>query len=162
MEQTTQVEVKPVNKDKVKLFLRVMWILAIITGFEFAIFFVFENRRDNWDTQAVGANATEVLVRSEIHQTGTLGFFDRCLERIRDDFIPERVEVFSSSVLEPRAHFQSIGLDQVEWSQQAVETAEHAQVLLSEVEVGSLPLLAIEPLIDISLERQNRLLRVCR
>ncbi len=39
MEQVSQVEVKPVNKDKVKLFLRVMWILAIVTAFEFAIAF---------------------------------------------------------------------------------------------------------------------------
>ena len=39
MEQVSQVEVKPLNKAKVKLFLRVMWILAAITAFEFAIAF---------------------------------------------------------------------------------------------------------------------------
>ena len=39
MEQTTQVEVKPVNKDKVKLFVRVTLYLFVITLFEFAIAF---------------------------------------------------------------------------------------------------------------------------
>ena len=39
MDQSSQVEVKPLNKEKVKLFLRVMWILAAITGFEFLIAF---------------------------------------------------------------------------------------------------------------------------
>jgi len=34
-----QVEVKPVNKSKVKNFLKVMWYLAAITAFEFAIAF---------------------------------------------------------------------------------------------------------------------------
>ncbi len=39
MEEQSQVEAKPVNKDKVKLFLRVMWILAAITAIEFLIAF---------------------------------------------------------------------------------------------------------------------------
>lgn len=39
MEENTQVEVKPLNKEKVKNFLRVMWILAAITAIEFAIAF---------------------------------------------------------------------------------------------------------------------------
>ncbi|MDH5608138.1 MAG: cytochrome C oxidase subunit IV family protein [Cyclobacteriaceae bacterium] len=39
MEQVSQVEVKPVNKEKVKNFLRVMWYLAAITAIEFGIAF---------------------------------------------------------------------------------------------------------------------------
>ncbi len=39
MEQTTNVEVKPVNKEKVKTFLRVTLYLAAITALEFAIAF---------------------------------------------------------------------------------------------------------------------------
>jgi cytochrome c oxidase subunit IV len=39
MEEISTVEAQPVNKQKVKLFLRVMWILAAITAFEFAIAF---------------------------------------------------------------------------------------------------------------------------
>ncbi|WP_424964198.1 cytochrome C oxidase subunit IV family protein [Ekhidna sp.] len=38
-QQTSQVEVKPVNKAKVKNFLKVMWYLAAITAIEFAIAF---------------------------------------------------------------------------------------------------------------------------
>lgn len=39
MEETTHIDVKPVNKDKIKLFLRVTLYLAAITAFEFAIAF---------------------------------------------------------------------------------------------------------------------------
>ena len=39
MEEVTQVDVKPLDKGKVKNFLRVMWYLAAITAFEFAIAF---------------------------------------------------------------------------------------------------------------------------
>lgn len=39
MEETSNIEVKPVNKDKVRLFLRVTAILFIITVIEFAIAF---------------------------------------------------------------------------------------------------------------------------
>ena len=39
MEEVSNIEVKPVNKEKVKLFLKVMWILAAITAFEFLIAF---------------------------------------------------------------------------------------------------------------------------
>ncbi len=39
MEQTTQVEVKPVNKAKVRHFVKVMLYLAAITFIEFAIAF---------------------------------------------------------------------------------------------------------------------------
>ncbi len=39
MEENTQVEVKPLDKNKVKTFLRVMWILAAVTAFEFLIAF---------------------------------------------------------------------------------------------------------------------------
>ncbi|GAB4250942.1 MAG: hypothetical protein Tsb0034_30000 [Ekhidna sp.] len=38
-QQTSQVEVKPVDKKKIKHFLKVMWYLAIITAIEFAIAF---------------------------------------------------------------------------------------------------------------------------
>lgn len=38
-QQSPQVEVKPVDKKKIKHFLKVMWYLAIITAFEFAIAF---------------------------------------------------------------------------------------------------------------------------
>ena len=38
-QQTSRVEVKPVNKAKVKNFLKVMWYLAAITAIEFAIAF---------------------------------------------------------------------------------------------------------------------------
>ena len=39
MEEISEVEVQPLNKEKVKHILKVMWILAIITGFEFLIAF---------------------------------------------------------------------------------------------------------------------------
>lgn len=39
MEQQTQIEVQPVNKSKVKNFIKVMIYLAVITAFEFAIAF---------------------------------------------------------------------------------------------------------------------------
>lgn len=38
-QQTQQIEVKPVNKAKIKNFLKVMWYLAAITAIEFAIAF---------------------------------------------------------------------------------------------------------------------------
>ncbi|MEQ8904085.1 cytochrome C oxidase subunit IV family protein [Ekhidna sp.] len=38
-QQTPQVEVKPVDKAKVKNFLKVMWYLALITAVEFGIAF---------------------------------------------------------------------------------------------------------------------------
>ncbi|MEO9484910.1 MAG: cytochrome C oxidase subunit IV family protein [Ekhidna sp.] len=38
-QQTPQVEVKPVDKAKVKNFLKVMWYLALITAIEFGIAF---------------------------------------------------------------------------------------------------------------------------
>lgn len=38
-QQTPQVEVQPVNKAKVKNFLKVMWYLALITAVEFGIAF---------------------------------------------------------------------------------------------------------------------------
>ncbi|MEP1094644.1 MAG: cytochrome C oxidase subunit IV family protein [Cyclobacteriaceae bacterium] len=37
--QSPEIEVQPVNKDKVKNFLKVMWYLAAITALEFAIAF---------------------------------------------------------------------------------------------------------------------------
>jgi len=37
--QSPEIEVRPVDKDKVKNFLRVMWYLAAITALEFAIAF---------------------------------------------------------------------------------------------------------------------------
>ncbi|MBV6644151.1 MAG: cytochrome C oxidase subunit IV family protein [Cyclobacteriaceae bacterium] len=39
MEEVSQIEVKPVNKEKVKLFVKVTIILAVITAFEFLIAF---------------------------------------------------------------------------------------------------------------------------
>ncbi len=39
MEQTTEIEVKPVNKDKIRTFIRVTLYLAAITALEFAIAF---------------------------------------------------------------------------------------------------------------------------
>jgi len=39
MEEVSQVQAKPVNKEKVKHFLKVMWYLAAITALEFAIAF---------------------------------------------------------------------------------------------------------------------------
>ncbi|MEO9872995.1 cytochrome C oxidase subunit IV family protein [Ekhidna sp.] len=38
-QQTPQIEVKPVDKAKVKNFLKVMWYLALITAIEFGIAF---------------------------------------------------------------------------------------------------------------------------
>ena len=39
MQQNTPIDVKPIDKDKVKMFLRVTFYLFVITVFEFAIAF---------------------------------------------------------------------------------------------------------------------------
>ena len=44
MQQNTPIDVKPIDKDKVKMFLRVTLYLFVITVFEFAIAFTSPTR----------------------------------------------------------------------------------------------------------------------
>ncbi|MNN50183.1 hypothetical protein D3C81_1647570 [compost metagenome] len=75
---------------------------------------------------------------------------------------PEGIQVLAPGVGQPGAHFQAVGLHQIQRAQQAIEAGEHAQVFLGVIEIGFAEGLRIHAGVHIALEGQQRLLGVFR
>jgi len=87
-------------------------------------------------------------------------FCDRFVEGIGDAPAPEVVEAPAPGSLQRRAHFQPVGLDEIEWPQHAVQAGQDTQVLLRPVQIALIELLRLEAQVDVAAERQQRLLGI--
>ncbi|SOY42840.1 hypothetical protein CBM2587_A100007 [Cupriavidus taiwanensis] len=126
---------------------------------------VLEYRRDDARLQHLGPHHLEILFRSKVDQhrrafllqLGHVG-----VEHLRDIVAPERVQVLAGGVVQPRAHFQPVGLHPVQRAQHAVQAGQDAQMLLREAEVFGRQRFGVEAVVDIAVEGQHRLLAVGR
>ena len=82
------------------------------------------------------------------------------IEVVGDLLAPELVEVAALRRGQPGAHLQPVGLHQVQRAQHAVQAAQDAQVRLRPVEVRSREAFGVQPLVNIAVEGQHRLLGI--
>ena len=74
--------------------------------------------------------------------------------------LPEVIQVFSAAGLQFCAHFQPVGLHEVERFQYAVQAGEDAQMLLGILQIIPVEIIRIQSGVHVTLECQDRLLCV--
>jgi len=60
------------------------------------------------------------------------------------------------------AHFQSVGLHQVKWPEQAIQAGKNAQVILSKIDIHGRKAIHVEARVDITLEGEDGRPRILR
>ena len=125
-----------------------------------AVLQVLELGVDDACVQRLALDRAEVFVGRQVEQYVVALGLQRFVQPAADAFAPEGIEVLASAIDQLGAHFQAIGLHQVQWPQHAIQAGQHAQVGLGEIEVLLGEVFGIQAGVDVTLERQQRLLGV--
>lgn len=77
------------------------------------------------------------------------------IDGVGDADIPEGVEILAAFGFEIGAHFEPIGLDEIEGAEEAVEAGEDTEVFLGEAKIGFAVLREVEAGVDIAFEGEQ-------
>ena len=72
------------------------------------------------------------------------------------------VQIFAFGILQANPHLQTIRLHQIQRAQYAVQTRQHAQMLLGKIKIGFAKIFRLQAGVHIAFKRQNRLASVGR
>ena len=95
-------------------------------------------------------------MRREIDQRGGAGGLHVAVEPVGNARAPEAVKVGAARVGKGRAHFQTVGLDQIERAHNAVQAREQAHVLLDIGDFGGAAVVGVDAFVNVAVKQIQR------
>ena len=121
---------------------------------------ILEHALDNGRLHQAGVHRTEIFLRCQIHQHRVFLAAQALAQIGGDGGRPVGIKVLARRVGQRRAHFQAVGLHQVERAQHAVQAAQNAHLLLRPGQLCRRQAVRVEAGVDVAIESQHGLARI--